>query len=416
MDLRPLRNPEYRLLIIAELVSAIGTMVTYAALPYHMYRLTGSSLRVGLLGGAELIALLATAFIGGALADAVDRRRMGLVTDVFLAAGSGTLATLAMRSPSPWMLYLVAAWMSAFSALQRPSMQAIGAKLLHRDEMGAAAALQMVGGSGAMIIGPAIGGIIIANWGLQWAYLFDVASYVASVLLLLGLPAMPPAPDAERPSVDRVIEGFRYARSRDELIGTYIVDFTAMVFGMPLALFPALADRFGGVQALGMLYAAPAVGTMIAGATSRWTRGVTRHGRAVMIAAAVWGLAIVAFGVSRSLWTALFFLALAGGADAISAVFRLTMWNQTIPDALRGRLASIELVSYSSGPLLGHVEAGGVAAAFGITASVISGGVLCVIGVVACGLALPGFTRYDARAWLARHQSAEQSSAPSTRS
>jgi MFS family permease len=408
MDLRPLRNTQYRRLITAELVSAIGTMVTYAALPYHMYRLTSSSLRVGLLGGAELMALLTTAFIGGALADAVDRRRMGLVTDVFLAAGSGTLALLAVQTASPWMLYLVAAWMSAFSALQRPSMQAIGAKLLDRDEMSGAAALQMVGGSGAMIMGPAIGGIIIANWGLHWAYLFDVASYVASLVLLLGLRPMPPSPDAERPSVAHVTEGFRYARSRDELIGTYVVDFTAMVFGMPLALFPALAERFGGVQALGMLYAAPAVGSMIAGATSQWTRNVVRHGRAVMIAAAVWGLAIVAFGVSRSLWTALFFLALAGGADAISAVFRLTMWNQTIPDTLRGRLASIELVSYSSGPLLGHVEAGAVAAAFGITASVVSGGVLCAVGVLACGLALPGFARYDARVWRASEQSAEQ--------
>jgi MFS family permease len=326
---------------------------------------------------------------------------------VFLAAGSATLALLAVRAAAPWMLYLVAAWMSAFSALQRPSMQAIGAKLLDTDEMSAGAALQMVGGSGAMIAGPAIGGIIISTWGLSWAYGFDVASYIASFVLLLGLSAMPPAADAEQPSIDGVIEGFRYARSRQELIGTYVVDFTAMVFGMPIALSPALADRFGGVRVLGMLYAAPAVGTMIAGATSSWTHRVTRHGRAVMVAAAVWGVAIVAFGMSRTLWPALFFLALAGGADAISAVFRLTLWNQTIPDELRGRLASIELVSYSSGPLLGHVEAGGVAAAFGLTASVISGGVLCVAGVLACALALPGFSRYDARAWFAAKEERE---------
>jgi MFS family permease len=398
MDLRPLRNPQFRLLVTAQLVSAFGTMVTYAALPYHMYRLTGSSLQVGLLGGAELAALLLTAFVGGALADSVDRRRMGVVTDVFLAAGSSTLALLAFRTASPWMLYVVAAWMSAFSSLQRPSLQAIGAKLLNKDEMSGAAALQMVGGSGAMIIGPAIAGIIIARWGLPWAYLFDVVSYVAALGLLLGLPPMPPAADAERPSVEGVFEGLRYARSRQELIGTYVVDFVAMVFGMPLALFPALSERFGGVQALGMLYAAPAVGAMIAGATSRWTKGVHRHGRAVIVAAAIWGVAIIAFGLSNRLWPALFFLALAGGADAISAVFRLTMWNQTIPDSLRGRLASIELVSYASGPLLGHVEAGAIAAAFGVAASVVSGGVLCVVGVVVCGVLLPGFTGYDAQA------------------
>jgi MFS family permease len=404
MDLRPLRNPQYRLLVTAQLVSTLGSMVTYAALPYHMYRLTGSSLRVGLLGGAELMALLATAFVGGALADAVDRRRMGIVTDVFLAAGSGTLAWLALRSSSAWTLYLVAAWMSAFSSLQRPSLQAIGAKLLDKDQMSGAAALQMVGGSGAMIIGPAIAGIVIASWGLPWAYVIDLASYVAALALLLALPPMAPADDAERPSVDGVLEGFRYARSRQELIGTYVVDFTAMVFGMPIALFPALSEHFGGAQALGMLYAAPAVGTMIAGITSRWTKRVVRHGLAVLVAAGIWGVAIIAFGMSDRLWPALFFLAVAGGADAISAVFRLTMWNQTIPDALRGRLASIELVSYASGPLLGHVEAGMVAAAFGVTASVISGGALCVLGVVGCGFALPGFTRYDARKWLTERE------------
>jgi MFS family permease len=400
MDLRPLRNPQYRLLMTAQLISAIGTMVTYAALPYHMYRLTGSSLRVGLLGGAELAALLATAFVGGALADAVDRRRMGLVTNVFLAAGSAALAALALRAHSPWPLYLVAAWMSAFSSLQRPSLQAIGAKLLNKDEMSSAAAIMMVGGAFAQIAGPAIGGVVIATWGLHWAYLMDFASYGASLVLLFWLPAMPPNPDAERPSVDGVLEGFRYARSRQELIGTYVVDFTAMVFGMPLALFPALSERFGGATALGMLYAAPAVGSMIAGATSRWASRVTHHGRAVLIAAALWGVAIIAFGMSTTLWPALFFLACAGAADAISAVFRLTMWNQTIPDTLRGRLASIELVSYASGPLLGHVEAGVIAAAFGVTASVISGGALCVIGVIWCSFALPGFARYDARAWL----------------
>jgi MFS family permease len=404
MDLRPLRNPHYRLLVTAQLVSALGTMVTYAALPYHMYRLTGSSLRVGLLGGAELIALLATAFVGGVLADAVDRRQMGIVTDVFLAAGSGTLAWLAVRSSSAWALYVVAAWMSAFSSLQRPSLQAIGAKVLDKDQMSGAAALQMVGGSGAMIIGPAIAGIVIANWGLPWAYVIDLVSYVAALVLLLALPPMAPAEGAERPSVDGVLEGFRYARSRQELIGTYVVDFTAMVFGMPIALFPALAEHFGGAQALGMLYAAPAVGTMIAGLTSRWTKQVVRHGLAVLVAAAIWGVAIIAFGMSTRLWPALFFLAVAGGADAISAVFRLTMWNQTIPDALRGRLASIELVSYASGPLLGHVEAGMVAAAFGVTASVISGGALCVLGVIGCGFALPEFTRYDARKWLTERE------------
>ena len=177
----------------------------------------------------------------------------------------------------------------------------------------------------------------------------------------------------------------------------YVVDFVAMVFGMPLALFPALADRLGGPSVLGLLYAAPAVGALAASITSRWTTRVYQHGRAVMCSAAMWGMAIVAFGLCTTRWPALAWLAAAGAADAVSGIFRSTLWNQTIPDALRGRLASIEMVSYMSGPLLGHLEAGVVAAMFGVRASVISGGVLCVIGVLACGLWLPRFVRYDAR-------------------
>jgi len=400
MDLRPLRHRDYRLLYAGQLVSVLGSMVTYAALPYHMFQLTRSSLAVGLLGLFELMALLSTAFVGGALADAIDRRRMGMATDAALAAGSGTLAVLATTTASPWMLYAVAAWMSAFAALQRPSLRALVPRLLPRDQMTAAAALEMVSGSTAQIGGPAIGGVVIASWGLPNAYLLDVVSYVAAFFLLAALRPAPPGEHAEPPSLARVLEGFRYARSRQELIGTYVVDFVAMVFGMPLALFPALSERLGGVQALGLLYAAPAIGALIAGVTSQWTQRVTRHGRAVLLAAALWGVAIIAFGFAGQLWMAVVCLAVAGGADAVSAIFRQTIWNQTIPDALRGRLASIEMVSYASGPQLGHVEAGLVAALVGVTASVISGGVLCVVGVIWCGFALPGFARYDARSFL----------------
>jgi MFS family permease len=402
MDLRPLRHRDYRLLFTAQVVSTMGTMVTYAALPYHMFQLTRSSLAVGLLGLFELIALLSTAFIGGALADAIDRRRMGMVTDVALAAGSAMLALLAATTASPWMLYAVAAWMSALAALQRPSLQALVPRFLPKDEITGAAALQMVAGSVAQIGGPAVGGLIIARWGLADAYLVDAVSYALAFGLLAALRPTPPGEHAEPASLARVLEGFRYARSRQELIGTYVVDFVAMVFGMPLALFPALSERLGGVQALGILYGAPAVGALIAGLTSQWTHRVTRHGRAVIAAAVVWGVAIIAFGMSSRLWPAAACLAVAGGADAVSAMFRMTIWNQTIPDALRGRLASIEMVSYASGPQLGHVEAGLVAALFGVTASVISGGVLCVVGVIWCGVALPGFVRYDSRAFTTR--------------
>ena len=356
---------------------------------------------MGLLGLAELVPLLLTAFVGGLLADAVDRRRMAIVTDVGLALGSAALALLAATAGSAWMLYIVAAWMSAVGGLQRPSMEALVPRLVEKRELTAVGSLAMFRGSVSMIAGPAVGGMLIASAGLPITYLMDVLSYAVSLVCLWNIRAVPPPEGAEPPSLAAMREGFRYARSRQELIGTYVVDFVAMVFGMPLALFPAISDRLGGPTVLGLLYAAPAGGALIASFVSRWASHVHRHGLGVMVAATVWGVAIIGFGFCGTLWPALACLALAGAADGMSGVFRMTMWNQTIPDALRGRLASIEMVSYMSGPLLGHAEAGVVAAVFGVTASVISGGVLCVAGVLACGLWLPRFVRYDARQFKA---------------
>jgi MFS family permease len=397
MDLAPLRHRDYRLLFAGQSVSFLGTMITYVALPYQMYRLTGSSFAVGLLGLAELVPLLATAFLGGVLADAVDRRRMVIATEIGLALGSASLAVLATVGLSPWLLYTVAAMMSALNGLQQPSMQSLPPRLVETHELPAAAALTVVRGSLGMIAGPAVGGVLIASVGLPLTYVVDVLTYAVSLGCLALIHAVPPADDAERPSLAAVREGFEYARSRQELIGTYVVDFVAMVFGMPLALFPALSDRLGGPSVLGLLYAAPAVGALVASVSSRWASRVNRHGLAILWAAAIWGAAIVGFGFSTSLWLATGCLIVAGAADAISGIFRMTIWNQTIPDALRGRLASIEMASSTSGPLLGHVEAGGVAAVFGISASVVSGGVLCMFGVVACGLLLPRFVSYDRR-------------------
>jgi MFS family permease len=399
MDFRPLRrHRDFRLLYAAQLVSFLGSMVTYVALPYQMYKLTGSSLAVGLLGLAELLPLLVTAFLGGALADAVDRRRMILVTELGLGLGSGllTLAALSGRPPV-WTLYAVAAFMSALNGLQRPSLEALTPRLVDREEIPAAAALAAFRGSLGMIAGPALGGALIASAGLPVTYLFDLLTYVFSFFAVRRIRAVLPPESAESPSLRSVLDGFRYAVSRQELIGTYVVDFVAMVFGMPLALFPALSEPLGGPKVLGLLYAAPAGGALVASLASRWTSRVHRHGLAVMLAATAWGVAIVAFGFTDRLVPAIVLLALAGGSDAVSGMFRMTLWNQTIPDAFRGRLAGIEMVSYMSGPLLGHVEAGLVAAAFSVRTSVVSGGVLCVIGVLLCGMLLPRFVAYDAR-------------------
>lgn len=397
MDFTPLRHRDYRLLYIAQSVSFLGSMMTYVAVPYQMFELTHSSLKVGLLGVAELVPLLVTAFIGGALADSVDRRRMVIVTNLLLTSGSVGLSLLAWHGAPPvWSLYALAGFMSAMNGLQRPSIDALMPRLVPRDELLAAAALGQFRGSFIMIVGPAIGGVLIASMGLAFTYSMDVLSYALALGCIVMIRNPGASDQGERPTLESIREGFRYAMSRQELVGTYVVDFVAMVFGMPMALFPALSEKLGGPQVLGLLYASPAVGAFIAAATSRWTRQVRRHGLAVTIAAAIWGVAIVIFGFCDTIIPASFFLALAGGADAVSGIFRSTIWNQTIPDHLRGRLAGIEMVSYLSGPMLGHLEAGGVAAAFGVRASVVSGGVLCVIGVIACGFLLPKFVSYDA--------------------
>jgi MFS family permease len=402
IDVGPLsRHRDFRLLFVGQGVSFFGSMVTYVAIPYQVFQLSGSSLVVGLLGLVELVPLLGTAFVGGALADAVDRRWMVRITELSLAGASGVLlANALLPSPQLWLLFVVAALMAGLDGLQRPSLEALTPRLVTRDELPAASALTSLRGSVGMIAGPAVGGGLIALAGLPATYGFDVATFVFSLGVLSRMRAVPPPPEAERPSVRRIVEGFRYARSREELIGTYGVDMIAMFFGMPNALFPALAENFGGAGALGLLYAAPSIGSLLVIATSGWTSRVQRHGAAVCVAATVWGLGIVLLGFAHSLPLAVAALALAGAADMVSGIFRSVIWDQTIPDRLRGRLAGIEQVSFSTGPLLGNVEAGAVASAFGVRASIVSGGVLCIAGVVAAVALLPAFWRYDARRFV----------------
>lgn len=406
LDTGPLRrHRDFRLLFTGQMVSFFGNMITMVAIPYQAFALTHSPLAVGLFGVVQLIPLLALAFVGGALADAFDRRRLVQLTELSLAGLSGVLLVNALLPhPYLWLLYVVAALAAGLDALQRPSLDALLPRLVEHDELAAAGALNSLRSTFGMILGPAVAGLLIASVGLASTYGVDVATFVVSLLALRLMRAVPPPPDAERPSVRRVAEGLRYARSRPELLGTYLVDIVAMFFGMPTALFPALAAQYAhadrtipAATALGMLYAAPAVGAFLASATSGWTGRVHRHGLGVLLAAGSWGVAIACMGLTASLPLALVFLALAGAADMVSGLFRSVIWNKTIPDALRGRLASIELVSYSSGPLLGDVESGAVATAFTPRVSVLSGGALCVLGVGLLALALPQFRRYDDR-------------------
>jgi len=392
------RHRDFRLLFIGRFVSFFGSMITTVAFPYQVYELTHSVLLVGALGVLEFGAIFAFAFVGGALADARDRRAMVLLSEAALMACSLVLAgNAALPHPQVWLLFAVATAWGVLDALQRPSLDAMLPRLVEKKELAAAAALGSIRSTLGQILGPALGGVLVAAFGLSVTYLVDVGTFLVGLTCLTLMRAVPPPVDAERPSLRRVIEGLRYARSRQELIGTYVVDMVAMFFGMPLALFPAIAQGLGGPRVLGLLYAAPAVGSFLFSATSGWTNNVHRHGMGVIVAAVVWGVAIIGFGLSPVLWPALFFLALAGAADMMSGVFRSVIWNQTIPDSLRGRLASIEMLSYTSGPALGNFEAGVVASIFSVRVSVVSGGVLCVIGCVLCAIALPLFRAYDSR-------------------
>lgn len=399
VDVAPLRrHRDFRLLFIGRFVSFFGSMISFVAVPYQLYQLTHSVLLIGFLGVLEFAAILAVAFVGGALADAHDRRVMVLLTEVALMACSLVLAAnAAIARPHVWVLFVVATAQGALDALQRPSLDAMVPRLVSRDELPAAAALGNLRGTIGMILGPALGGVLVAAVGLPFTYLVDVATFVIGLACLGLMRAVPPPVDAERPSLRRVIEGLRYAWSRQELLGTYFIDMTAMFFGMPMALFPAVAQGLGGPKVLGLLYASPAIGSFLFSASSGWTRHLHRHGMGVIVAATAWGFAIIGFGFASSLWLAVFFLALAGAADAMSGVFRQVIWNQTIPDSLRGRLASIELISYSSGPALGNFEAGAVASIFNVRISIVSGGVLCVVGCVLGAILLPRFRAYDAR-------------------
>ena len=397
-DLRPLRHRDYRLLVVGQSVSFLGSMVTYVAVPYQIFRLTGSSLAVGLVGVVQLVAILALAFFGGALADAADRRRLvRLAESGQLLCSVGLLVNASFDHPPVWPVFVLAGAISGLGAIQRPALQGLVPRLVDRDELTAAGAIDALVRTVGMIGGPAFAGLLLAGPGLGVAYALDAATFAVSLVALTRMQASPPPPDAERPSLRRVVEGLRYARSRPELIGTYVIDIAAMFFGMPMALFPALAERYGGSAALGLLYAAPSVGAFLATVTSGWTGRVHRHGRAITIAAGLWGVAIVGFGLAPGLWLALVGLAAAGAADMVSGIFRMSIWNRTIPDHLRGRLASIEMVSYTSGPLLGNAEAGAAASVLGLRGAVVSGGAACVVAVAATAAALPAFWAYDAR-------------------
>jgi len=399
MDISPWRaSRDFRLLWSSGAITIFGSFLTVIAVPLQLKQLTGSSLAVGLIGAVELVPLIVFGLWGGALADAMDRRKLVLYSEVAQGACAAVLLGNALLPhPAVWPLYIVAALSSAFGAIQRPSLDALTPQIVSHDQLTAAASLNSLRWNVGAIAGPALAGVIATTAGVSAAYAIDLATFVVSVLLIHRLRPVPPSSTAEKPSVRGIVDGLRYARSRPELLGTYAVDMAAMLFAMPTTLFPFLADRLHADWALGLMYAAFAVGALVVTLTNRWASRVHRHGRLVVWAAMGWGVAIAGAGLSTNVWLVLMCLAAAGGADMISGLFRSTMWNSTIPDELRGRLAGVELLSYSVGPQLGQVRSGGMATLVGVRSSIWIGGLACVVGVGALALSLPALMRYDAR-------------------
>jgi len=404
LDLTPLRrHRDFRLVFAGSGISALGSFVTYVTIPYQIYLLTHDPLLVGLLGVCEIGPLLLMAFVGGALADVVDRRRLVLGSEVAFTLLTGVLLlNSALGQPHLWLLFVAAALTTTVDGIQRPAFDAMLPRLVTPERIPAAMVLNSLRGNIAVLAGPALGGLLLAAVPLPWVFAVDLATFAVSLTCLAFVAPVPAPPAAARPSPRSVFDGLRYAWRRPELLGTYLVDINAMFFGMAQSLYPFVAAQLGGPAVLGLLYAAPSAGSLFATLASRWTARVHRHGLAVTLAAGGWGLATIGFGLSRSLWLALLFLVLAGACDMVSGLFRGIIWNQTIPDHLRGRLAGIEMLSYTIGPTLGNARAGAVARVAGTGGSIVWGGALCVAGTVALAAALPAFLRYDGRDGLAR--------------
>ena len=416
IDLTPLRRSrDFRRLVAGELVSVLGNQLTTVAIPYQVYQLTRSSLDVGLVSVTQLVPLIAGSLLGGSVVDAMDRRRLLMAAQVLMAACSAGLAVNADLDPSRpalWPLFVLPALAAGFSGLDSAGRNAIVPNMVRRSEVSTANAIFQALFQFGLVAGPALAGLLLAGAGVRFVYWMDVASFGAALLAVFLISPQPAGEGARRPGLRSILEGLAFVRGRQAIQGAYLIDINAMVFGMPRALFPALAVSVfgGGASTLGFLYAAPGAGALAGALTTGWVSRIQRQGLAVIVAVIAWGAAVAAFGLVSWLPLALVLLALAGCADVISAVFRSTIIQLAVPDALRGRLAGLQIAVVTGGPRVGDLEAGAVAAGFGNTVSVVSGGLACIAGALVMARVLPGFRRQ--RMESGQHEAAATEGSP----
>ena len=366
------------------------------ALMYQIWHQTHSTLLVGLLGLVQVVPTVAFALVGGAIADAMDRRRLLMTVQTGMMVCAAGLAVLATTTPPLWALYVLAAVMAAMHSVDGPARQAVIPMVVDETTLRSAVQLREVLTQSSRVFGPLLGGVLIGNVSLASAYAVDAATFVIAFIMFRGLPSLMPA-ERRRFELSSITESLHYVRSEPVLAGTFIADLVAMILGMPRAVFPAMATVVynAGPTLLGVLYAAPAMGALagilvFGGLTAR----IRREGLAVLIAICVWGASIAVFGLSHSVTIGVLMLAIAGAADMVSAVFRQTILLDIVPDNMRGRMGAVHIMVVTGGPPLGDLEAGAAAAWLGLRASIVFGGLACVGGMGAVAVALPQLRRW----------------------
>ena len=406
IDTTPLREKPFRRLWTGQTITVVGAQMTLTVVPFQVFTVTHSSLAVGLTSIVALVPLIVFGLLGGAIADAVDRRVLLLITSGGTAVASGLLLAQALL-PGPghlWVLWVLTAVESGLTAVNSPTRSAAIPALVGPGKVAAANALNFTVQQAGVIVGPLLGGFLIEAGGLPITYAIDTAGFLVAMLLLRGLPSLHPVGAAVRQRLSLVaafrgvLEGFAFLRTQPVLLMTFVVDITAMLFGWPRAVIPQLAETTfaSSANALGWLSAGISIGSLLMGLVSGWITRVDRQGAVVLLAICVWGVAVALFGLSHSLFWAVFWLAVAGAGDLISAVLRSSMLQTAAPDDMRGRMQGVFTVVVAGGPRLGDLRAGAMAAATSVPFAMVSGGVAIVVLMGVFAVAVPSFVRFRA--------------------
>jgi MFS family permease len=396
-DVTPLRrSPRFRKLFIGQCLTMVGSQVTQAAALWQVYAISRSSTAVGMVGLAALLPIIVFGVYGGAIADAVDRRKLIMITSTSSAAVSVVLVTQAvMHADSLAILYACVAVQAALSSIDLPTRRALLPRLVDAEDLPAANTLLLLVFTVGIVAGPLVASAAVSI-GYGVAYGVDVACFLVAITFIAGLPSVRPEGEGKKANTRAVVEGIRYLSSRPVLWMCYVLDLNSTVFAMPTALFPILAvQRFhGSPQMAGFLSSSLAVGALLGTAFGGWLPRVRRVGVAALASVLAWGIALGALGLATSLWPAMVLLACAGYADTVSAVLRSSILQRETSDDLRGRTSGVFTVVGAGGPRLGDVRAGLVSSAIGPAAAAVTGGVACILGALALAKLAPGFTRY----------------------